>query len=135
MQQVALLPAGCQTISRQCLYANEDVIYYASTLSIYVFSAKSFVLERVVSITATEITGSILVPSLYGVSPCLISRFTHWPCYMCTYMRLKGLPSVVTITRRLQFVRPMANSQVSAGGVCVRLLPNSGPKSREDVSF
>ena len=59
MKQIGILPAGCQIDSRAVLFANDEVIYYASTLSIYIFSAKTFLLEKVVNVSPRMIAGKV----------------------------------------------------------------------------
>lgn len=51
MRQVAILPAGCQIQNKDILFANEEKLYYASTLAIYVYHSKTCVLEKVLSIS------------------------------------------------------------------------------------
>jgi WD40 repeat protein len=73
MRQIGILPAGCQISGKSILYADHNRIYYASTLSIYVYSAKTYLLEKVIAISEKTVCGlsvSALNPDLVATVSC-----------------------------------------------------------------
>lgn len=51
MRQIALLPSGCQVYplaSKGCTTSNESYIIFASTLVVYVYNARTFLLEKII---------------------------------------------------------------------------------------
>ena len=76
MRQIGILPAGCQVYGKSLLFANSDKIYYASTLSIYVFCAKSFVLLKVVTVSDKTLCGMSVLQS----DPDCVATVSHDGC-------------------------------------------------------
>jgi WD40 repeat protein len=63
MRQIAILPSGCQADGLgNVLHFSEDRIYYASTLAVYVLSASTFVLEKIISLNSKAITSISVSP-------------------------------------------------------------------------
>jgi len=65
MRQISILPAGVQvypSASLHVLHATAERIYYASTLAIYIYDAKTFNLEKVVSVNDRTITSFCVSP-------------------------------------------------------------------------
>jgi len=63
MRQVAILPSGCQekTIGLT-LHFDEDRIFYASTLAVYIINATTFVLEKIISLNHKAIVSISISP-------------------------------------------------------------------------
>ncbi|KAJ1425015.1 WD40-repeat-containing domain protein [Ochromonadaceae sp. CCMP2298] len=64
MRQVAVLPSGVQNQKNgQILHFNNEYIFYASTLAVYVLNAQTFVLERILSLNPKAIVSITFSPS------------------------------------------------------------------------
>lgn len=63
MRQVAILPSGCQADGLgTVLHFNQDRIFYASTLAVYVLNVTTFVLEKIISLNSKAITSISVSP-------------------------------------------------------------------------
>jgi WD40 repeat protein len=63
MRQVAILPSGGQADGLgTVLHFTSERIYYASTLAVYVLSATTFVLEKIISLNSKAITSISVSP-------------------------------------------------------------------------
>lgn len=63
MRQIAILPSGCQPNALgTILHFNEDRIYYASTLAVYVVNARTFIMEKIISLNNKSITSISISP-------------------------------------------------------------------------
>jgi WD40 repeat protein len=63
MRQVSILPSGCQANGLgTVLHFNNDRIFYASTLAVYVISATTFVMEKIISLNHKAITSISISP-------------------------------------------------------------------------
>jgi len=63
MRQIAILPSGSQANGfGTVLHFNDERIYYASTLAVYVLSARTFVLEKIISLNSKAISSISVCP-------------------------------------------------------------------------
>eukprot|EP01038_Epipyxis_sp_PR26KG_P004746 gene4746-6657_t len=63
MRQVAILPSGCQVLYKgNILFFDEERFFYASTLAVYIFNSKTFILEKILSLNQRAITSISLSP-------------------------------------------------------------------------
>lgn len=63
MRQIAILPSGCQPNALgTILHFNEERIYYASTLAVYVVNARTFIMEKIISLNHKSITSISISP-------------------------------------------------------------------------
>lgn len=71
MNQIGLLPAGCQVQGKTILFANSSKLYYASTLSIYIFCAETFSLEKVVAVSERSLCSFTVSPFDFNIIACV----------------------------------------------------------------
>lgn len=63
MKQVAILPSGVQVLhGGSILHFSEDRILYAATLAVYVLSAKTFQIEKILSLNTRAISSITVSP-------------------------------------------------------------------------
>lgn len=60
MHQIALIPSGCHLGSKTILHVTENRLLYVSTLAVYVLNAKTFVVEKILSIHEKSIVSSAI---------------------------------------------------------------------------
>ena len=60
MRQISVLPSGCQINSKYILHANSSKLFFTSTLALYVVDAKTYAIEKVITL-AEKLIFSIAV--------------------------------------------------------------------------
>jgi WD40 repeat protein len=94
MRQINVGPAGCEVhAGRSWIYIDEEVLYYTSTLAIYVFDVKTFNLQKVIPVSDRSIQSM----SVCSVKTNLVAVSTMDGAYMIWDLETEWLINKVAL--------------------------------------